>query len=122
MDTQSYLARFLILPHPLFHKLRILNIIDIFKLQLGNLVYEAVNRIGPSNKAIKSHRVSDIHCHNTSYADQGNLYINSARTTRFGLKGLHIEGSKLWAIPTDIKNCQSKKSFNYLFKKYMIYM
>ena len=49
------------------------------------------------------------------------LYINSARATRFGLKGVHIEGSKLWAtISTDIKNCQSKKSFNYLFKKDMI--
>ena len=84
-------------------------------------MYEAVNGIGPSNKIIKLHRVSDIHCHNTRYGDQGNLYINSARTTRFGLKGLHIEGSKLWAtISTDIKKCQSKKSFNYLFKKYMI--
>ena len=84
-------------------------------------MYEAVNGIDPSNKVIKFHRVSDIHCHNTRYADQGNLYINSARTTRFGLKGLHIEGPKLSATtPMDIKKCQSKKSFNYLFKKYMI--
>ena len=55
------------LSHTLFHKLRILNIFYIFRLQLGKLVYEAVNGIGPSNKVLKFHRVSDIHCHNTRY-------------------------------------------------------
>ena len=84
-DTQTYLSRFLTYPPPPpFYKRRILNIFDIFRLQLGQLVYEAVNGIGPSNKVIKFHRFSDIHCHNTRHADQGNLYINSARTTRFG--------------------------------------
>ena len=38
---------------PLFHKLRLLNIFDIFKLQLGKLVFESTNGIGPSNNVIK---------------------------------------------------------------------
>ena len=105
---------------PLFHKLKLRNIFDIFKLQLGKLVFESVNGIGPSNNVIKFNRVSETHCHNTRYTDQGNLYINSVRTTRFGLKGLQVEGAKLWAaISPDIKNSQTKKSFISRFKKYM---
>ena len=106
---------------PLFHKLKLLNIFDIFKLQLGKLVFESVNGIGPSNNVIKFNRVSETHCHNTRYADQGNLYINSVRTTRFGLKGLQVEGAKLWAaISPGIKNSQTKKAFISRFKKYML--
>ena len=106
---------------PLFHKLKLLNIFDIFKLQLGKLVFESVNGIGPSNNVIKFNRVSETHCHNTRYADQGNLYINSVRTTRFGLKGLQVEGAKLWAaISPGIKNSQTKKAFISCFKKYML--
>ena len=73
-----------------------------------------MNGIGPSNVS-KFIRVSETHCHNTRYADQGNLYINSVRTTRFGLKGLQFEGAKLWAaISTDIKNSQTKLSLSFL--------
>ena len=60
---------------PLFHKLGLLNIFDIFKLQLGKLVFESTNGIGPSNNVLKFIRVSETHCHNTRYADQGNLYM-----------------------------------------------
>ena len=93
---------------PLFHKLGFLNIFDIFKLQLGKLVFESTNGIGPSNNVLKFIRISETHCHNTRYADQGNLYINSVRTTRFGLKGLQFEGAKLWtAISTKIAKLRS---------------
>ena len=33
---------------PLFHKLKVLTIFDIYKLQLGKLIYESVNDIGPT--------------------------------------------------------------------------
>ena len=93
---------------PLFHKLGFLNIFDIFKLQLGKLVFESTNGIGPSNNVLKFIRISETHCHNTRYADQGNLYINSVRTTRFGLKGLQFDGAKLWtAISTKIAKLRS---------------
>ena len=84
-------------------------------------MFESTNGIGPSNNVLKFIRVSETHCHNTRYADKGNLYINSVRTTRFGLKGLQFEGAKLWVvISPDIKNSQSKKSFISRFKKYML--
>ena len=49
------------------------------------------------------------------------FYVNSVRITRFGLKGLQIEGARLWAtLPINIKDKQSKKSFTYNLKKYMV--
>ena len=37
---------------PLFHKLKVLKIFDIYKLQLGKLIYESINDVGPTNKVI----------------------------------------------------------------------
>ena len=37
----------------LFFKLKIHNIFDIYKLQLGKLVHQSVNVIGPAHKVIK---------------------------------------------------------------------
>ena len=72
-----------------FFKLKILNIFDIYKLQLGKLV-QSVNVIGPACKVIKFNLASELHCHNTRLC-----YVSSVRTTRFGLKDLKIEGAKL---------------------------
>ena len=33
---------------PLFHKLNLLTIFDIYKLQVGKLVYDSLNNIGPT--------------------------------------------------------------------------
>ena len=106
---------------PLFHKLNLLTIYDIFKLQLGKLVFESINLMGPAQSIIKFNRVSDVHSHNTRHANQGNFYVKNARTVRFGLKNLHNEGAKLWAnIPNNIKVSRFKKSFNTKLKKYFI--
>ena len=105
----------------LFHQLRLLTIFEIYKLQLGKLVYESINGVGPTNKVIKFTMASEIHSHNTRFASHGNFYTNSIRTTRFGLKSLLVEGCKLWAtLSSDIKNSITKRSFNSRFKKHMI--
>ena len=101
---------------PLFHKLRLLNIFDIFKLQLGKLVCKSTNGIGPLNIVIKFSKVSNIPRHNTRYASRGNVFINSVRITHFGLKGLQI--AKLWAtLAWDIKNSHTKNCLKSHFKK-----
>ena len=69
---------------PLFYRLKILTVYDIFKLQLGKLVYE-LNHIGPSNNIIQFTRSNEIHNHNTRYASQGNLFNKYVRTTSYGL-------------------------------------
>ena len=53
---------------PLFHKLGLLTIFEIFELQLGKLVFESINGLGPVNNAVKFIFVSEIHGHHkTSY-------------------------------------------------------
>ena len=106
---------------PLFYKLNVLTIFDIYKLQVGKFVFESVNNLGPSQNIIKYTRSSEVHNHNTRYAKQGNFFINNVRTSRYGLKGLQRVGSKIWAtIPSSIKDCRSKKSFNAKLKKSLI--
>ena len=39
---------------PLFLKLKLLTIFDIYKLQLGKLVYDSLNNIGPTRSIIQS--------------------------------------------------------------------
>ena len=53
---------------PLFFKLKILNIFDIYKLQLAKLVHESINIIGPAHRLIKFNLASDVHCHETRFA------------------------------------------------------
>ena len=73
---------------PLFHWLKILTIFDIYKLQVGKLVLESLNNIGPSQSIIEFTLASDIHGHNTRYAKDSNFYVKGMRTTQFGLKNL----------------------------------
>ena len=108
---------------PLFHKLKMLKIYDIYKLQVGNFVFESINNIGHSQSVINYTTVSDIHDHNTRFANLGNLFVNYARTNRYGLKALKFEGAKVWAtIPTNVKECRSKKSFKINYKFFLIDM
>ena len=85
---------------PLFHRLKILIIFDIFKLQLDKLVYESINHIGPSHNIIQFTRSNEIHDHNTRYSSRGNFFNNYVRTTSYGLKSLRYMGGKLWATTT----------------------
>ena len=106
---------------PLFHRLKILTIFHIYNLQVGKLVFESINEIGPTQSIIEFTLASDIHHHNTRYANHSNFYSKGVTTTQFGLKNLINEGSKLWAtIPNNIKNCPSRISFNKCYKKFMI--
>ena len=58
---------------------------------------------------------------NTRFATQGNFFINSIRTSRYGLKALKVEGSKVWdAIPANIRNKLTKKSFSASYKQHLI--
>ena len=102
---------------PLFHRLKILTIFDIYKLQVGKLVFESFNNIGPSQTVIKFTLASDIH-HNTRYTKHSNFYVKGVRTTQFGLKNLQIVGTNLWlSIPSCIKNSLSKRTVNKCYKK-----
>ena len=65
---------------PLFHRLKILTIFDIYNLQVEKLVFESINEIGPTQSIIEFTLASDIHHHNTRYANHSNFYFKGVRT------------------------------------------
>ena len=106
---------------PLFHKLKLLNIFDIFKLQLGKLVYKSINNLGPISNIVNFTMAAEVHGHNTRYATNGNMFTHSVRTRYYGLRCLEIEGKHLWKeLPQHIKLCTSIKSFTKHFKNHLI--
>ena len=106
---------------PLFHKLKMLNILDIHKQHVGKFVFESVNGLGPSKSILKFTRASEIHDHNRRFAEQGNFFNNGVRTNRYGLKALKIHGTKVWeSIPINIRESRTTKSFNFKYKRYLI--
>ena len=106
---------------PLFYKLNLLNIFDIYKFQLGKLIFDSLNNIGPIQGILNFTRASEIHSNSTRFSMRGNLHVNSVRTSRFGLRSLNIEGGHLWAtLPTHLKECLTKQAFNKHFKANLI--
>ena len=106
---------------PLFHKLGLLTIFEIFELQLGKIVYESINGIGPVNKVVILNFVSEIHGHNTRQATQRKIYKKSVRTTHYGLKGLNYLGGDLWdSMPNEMKGSTNKRLFTHRFNNYLI--
>ena len=104
---------------PLFKELNLTTIFDIFRLQVGLIMFENVNDIGP--KLIQLTPISQFHSKNTKYANTGNFHVNYVRTTLYGENTLKNAGIKLWnTIPTTIKNCKSRNSFRYKYKKLLI--
>ena len=98
-----------------------LKINEIYKLQVGIFVFESINNIGHSQSVINFTRASEIHAHNTRYANLGNLFVNYARTSRYGLKALKFEGAKVWTtIPANVKESRSKNLFKTNYKKILI--
>ena len=117
--------------NPLFQKLEILKVHDLFKINLAKFVYNSLNKLNPINFHSWFKLTSHIHNHNTrsKFIDidnlkaTNNLFIPSARTTHYGLKSIKFQGPKIWnEISPLIRNNTSPKSFVKSLKiHYMTY-
>ena len=98
-----------------------MKISDIFKLQLGLIVYKTINKIGPSQHFLNFNHASNVHSYNTRFSLQGNLYRASARTNRYGLKRVENEGAKLWnEIEINIRMKINLNIFKKAYKKFLL--
>ena len=57
-----------------FHKLNLLPIFDIYKIQVGKLVYDFPNNIGPTKSIIQFTITTEVHTHSTHYGSLGTFY------------------------------------------------
>ena len=104
---------------PLFKQLEIITIFDIFRLQLGKLIYDNIKNIGPKLFDLKT--ASQVHSINTKYSTAGNYHINYRRTLTYGAKALKNEATKLWpSLPDTLKNSTSRNVFKINYKKFIL--
>ena len=119
--------------NPMFLKLEILKVNDIFTLHLSKFIYKCLIQETPVNFHDWFKLYCDSHSYNTrsnisdinNITKSNNLFIRSARTSFYGLRLIKVEGPKLWnALPKSIRSITSIQPFitnlkNYMVKKYI---
>ena len=100
---------------PLFYKLDILKIYDVFLLQLAKFIFNCIHLNVPSifdNWFKLNHTVHNYNTRST-FSDIGNA-LNS---THYGLKLIKVSGPKIWnCIPKQIRDSNSVNSLSYFSK------
>ena len=98
--------------NPLFYKLEILKVPDVFKLQISKFILNCLQLNTPTISHNWFRQNYTVHNYNTksTYFDianeinSNNLFILNARTTHYGLKLLKVSGPKIWKlIPNQIR-------------------
>ena len=103
----------------LFRKDKILQVNDMFKLELAKFMYKYYNRLLPANFNRYFTSVDSIHNYNTR-ASGKNYFVPRKDKTK-GLSCLSYRGAKLWSeVPVVIKDNLSLPSFTFNYKKELL--
>ena len=130
----TYKEQFPIIPgplhpsNPLFLKLEILKIHDLFTLQISKFIHKCItfNIIGNFDQWFKLNK--DVHRNltRTNYnistqESTNNLSIPFGRTTHYGLKQIKVNGPKIWnSLPINLRNTESFLNFKKSIKNYLL--
>ena len=116
-------------PTPLFHKMDILKIYDVFQLQLAKFIFNCIHLNVPSifhnwfklNYTVHNYNTRSTFSDIDNALNSNNIFIINARTTHYGLKLIKVSGPKFWnCIPKKKRDSQSANSFKLLLKKHLI--
>ena len=103
---------------PLFNELRILNVFDLYKYQLGTFMYQYNKNQLPSNFSTFFTKINDIHTYNTRNKD--NYYHNVSKSSLYQ-RTVRINGPTFWnSLDVRLRSQQSLKSFKTAFKNFLI--
>ena len=106
---------------PLFKSHKILNLNDVFKLQVLSFVYQWSHNLLPPCFSDYFKFSSSVHSYSTRQSCDGNLYVTSVNTTQYGLRSLKSTGPRLWnSLPLDITKSNSFSLFRKALKNYML--
>ena len=102
---------------PIFYKLNLLKLQDIYQLKVGILMLKINNNSWFGN--LNYRKLSSLHQHNTRQSTSGNFYIPSI-STNLGKYCSSFMGPVIWSnIPKEIKSL-SVQLFKKQFSKYLI--
>ena len=79
---------------PLFLKLELLKLDDIFKLQLTSFVYACINKLAPAVFDNYFNYISNIHDYSTRQAARGDIFVERKNTLQYGIKSVRYAGTK----------------------------
>ena len=107
---------------PLFQRLYILNVYNIYKLQLAIFMFKIINNLIPHTASFNFKASSTIHKHFTRYRE--NLHISYCRTS-CRVSTVNIQGPKLWNYILnnhhELATLKSLNVFKSKFKKLLIF-
>ena len=104
---------------PLYKKLDILKVSDVFNMNILNFVYDSLNKINPEQFHTYYNYLPNTR--NTAAVRNKNLTIPVSRTVTYGLKSIKYVGSKLWnELRATIRNSESRKVFSTRVKQSII--
>ena len=104
---------------PIFKKLEILKVQDLFKLSTLKFVYESINKLNPP----QFHTYFNYPNHNYNTDAKRNLKLDlpKIRTSTYGLKSLKYTGCILWNNLSFVeRSIKSKNVFSRILKNSMI--
>ena len=100
---------------PLFDRLQVLKLADLFQVQVLSFVYECVNKIAPSYFSGYFTGINMIHNIGTRQSEKGDLHALCCNTTKYGIRSIHCSGVRMWnLLPSDIKASKSLSNFKKL--------
>ena len=106
---------------PLFDRLQVLKLADLFQVQVLSFVYECVNKIAPSYFSGYFTGINMIHNIGTRQSKKGDLYALRCNTTKYGIRSIHYSGVRMWnSLPSDIKASKSLSDFKKTLKSYLL--
>ena len=114
--------------NPLFFKLELLKIKDIFILMYSMFIYKCLNTsLLPIfdgwfkySSSVHEYKTRSNYNINTEVFTN-NLFIPTAKTSNYGLKMLKVNGPKIWnTIPNDIRASISFITFKKLIKNHLL--
>ena len=80
---------------PLFVSAQVLPLIMLYFEAISSLIQDISTNSAPKNICDLFTHSSDVHSHNTTFSDAGNLYVNKSRLG-IQLNSFSIFGTKLW--------------------------
>ena len=115
---------------PLFYKLQIHKVQDIFVLRIAKFIFNCLIKSTPINFHNWFKLTIQIHSHNTrsKYVDidksilTRTLFVPTARTSYYGLKLIKVQGPKLWNNLPSLLRVENLSFFTFIkkFKKYLL--
>jgi len=105
---------------PLYYKLNLLQLHDVYKLELSKFMFLFQHSLLPLNFTHYFDKVKSVHSYGTRMASNFKLYIPRYNTAT-GQKTLMFSGAKTWNdLPINITQCNTVRVFQKLLKNFFL--